>query len=484
MHTLDQYRGTIVACRYGLPSTLTRVDALQTVKAAFYDAAVRVILAQPHLQIGYIGENTSNPQIVRLDRIDLRNHFEWHAFQDSSHLERQHLEMMQSQLDKRYENLATQPGWRVIVLHQDGSDSLEAMYVWNHPHHDGMSGKIFHQQLLRNLNDKSSPKGDLTYEEDSPHWYLDLPDNSSKLPPPPEILSSFQMTVPFLVKALWKELKPYWLFPPTPMHATWAPVKKTPFCTRFCTVTVENETVERLVGICRQHHTTITGLLQALVLVSLTSRLDNMTGFASRTPYDLRHYLPSHTKEYPWLKPKEAMCNYVSVLDHEFEPELVAAIRAKQTETGVGSSHALSADIKDMIWSIAARVRREIAARLESGITNDMISIMKFVTDWRPQQESETRKPRYLSWLVTNLGVLERGDDEPDRAGTNWSLQKAELVLSTEVPSAAISVSVMTVAGERMAVTCSWQDCVVDQELGKHLLDDLQRWLNEIGASS
>jgi hypothetical protein len=40
----------------------------------------------------------------------------------------------------------------------------------------------------------------------------------------------------------------------------------------------------------------------------------------------------------------------------------------------------------------------------------------------------------------------------------------------------------MTVKGREMCVTCSWQDSVVDTELGERLTGDLERWLKEIGS--
>jgi hypothetical protein len=72
--------------------------------------------------------------------------------------------------------------------------------------------------------------------------------------------------------------------------------------------------------------------------------------------------------------------------------------------------------------------------------------------------------------------------DGGEEEGGKWSLRRAELALSAETPSAALSVSVMTVKGREMCVTCSWQDCVVEREVGEGLTRDLERWVNEIGA--
>lgn len=483
MHTLDQYRGTVVACTYRMPPSFAHPGNLEVLQGRFYHAVTRVVLSQPHLQVGITGENSKSPAFVRLEQLDLRNHVDWREVGAPDQIEQAYLEAMQTQLDSRYDHLSTRPGWRVVVLHQLGAESLEVLYVWNHVHHDGMSGKIFHKQFLRHLNENSKQNDELTptkHPGDSTSWILDLPDSSDKLPPNPELLSSWPMTPEFLLRILWRELKPPSIFPPGNTHATWAPIQASPFATRFHTFTIHHKTVTNLVTACRSHRTTLTGLIQALVLVSLTSLLREMKGFASRTPFDLRHILPSHTPKYPWLQPKESMCNYVSVVEHDFNTEIVAEIRSKMPDKPTDAS--LPADIMEIVWSVSARVRKEIEQRLESGEQNDLIGIMKFVSDWRTQQRADAKKARYLSWLVTNLGVIDGGAGTAQEQEEGWSLRRAELVLSAEVPSAAISVSLMTVKDEKMCVTCSWQDCVVPSSVAEGLIGDLERWLNEIGA--
>jgi hypothetical protein len=146
-----------------------------------------------------------------------------------------------------------------------------------------------------------------------------LPDPLDKLPPNPDLLTSWPLSPGFAVSELWKRLKPERLFPPGNMHAHWAPIQATPYKTRIRDFTLDDQVVTRIVSACRQLNTTLTGLVQALCLVSVSATLQDARGFASRTPYDLRQILPSKTEAYPWLDPKEAMCNYVSVVDHEFQ---------------------------------------------------------------------------------------------------------------------------------------------------------------------
>ncbi|CAG9952751.1 unnamed protein product [Clonostachys rosea f. rosea IK726] len=172
---------------YCPPPNLTGSGSLDSLKARFTDAVARVALAQPHLHVGIAGENTAKPTFVRLEALDLRNHIHWRTFDDAVSREKQYLEELQLQLDSRFDNLATQPGWRVIILHDTEAESIEVLYVWNHPHHDGMSGKIFHQQLFQNLNNENFSKP-LTYklQDDSGCLIVKLPESSEKLPPPPK----------------------------------------------------------------------------------------------------------------------------------------------------------------------------------------------------------------------------------------------------------------------------------------------------------
>ena len=529
MRVLDQYRGTILACRYCPPAHLTGPETTESLKARFYEAVVRVVLAQPHMQTGIVGETSKKPKIIRLEKVDLCKHIDWVRLDDSRDAEAQYLETLRSKLDANFENFDSQPGWNIIVLHGSELHCLDVIYLWDHNRHDGMSGKMFHQHLLRNLNNRvASDKIPVRNAEKDPgQWIIDLPGFSDKLPPPPEAILPFPCSVSTLVKDIWKETKPPALFPPGDVYAKWAPIKTSPYKTRFCTFTVSHETIVKVVEACRQHQTTVTGLLHALCLLSLSSELREMKGFASQTPYDLRQILPSHPTKYPWLEPKETMCNYVSVVEHEYDATLVAQIRAKlplETSRAEGegtpppattAGQPLPVDLLDLVWSVAARVRREIKARLDLGGRNDLLGMMKLVSDWNDAMRKQARRPRYLSWLVTNLGVLDGregalvvgdgggGGTQPPKQdqglngeenqhqnrlegeidGGIWAVRRAELVLSAEVPAAAISVAVVTVKGEQMAVTCSWQDCVVEASLGEHLLNDLERWLREIGSA-
>jgi hypothetical protein len=221
---------------------------------------------------------------------------------------------------------------------------LDILYVWNHPHHDGMGAKIFHRHFVRALNGVSSQSENLI-DTSLENWTLELPNDTVRLPPNGELVCPWPLDTIFLLKWFYNDFKPLSFFPNCP-HATWAPIKRTPYATRFRTITIDTDRVTKIISACREHNTTITGLIHALVLASLTFSLDPApgTGFASRTPYDLRRFMPSNPPRYPWLVSKETICNYDSVLDHEFSPKVVAAIREEMGRSTTGADTALESD--------------------------------------------------------------------------------------------------------------------------------------------
>jgi hypothetical protein len=100
----------------------------------------------------------------------------------------------------------------------------------------------------------------------------------------------------------------------------------------------------------------------------------------------------------------------------------------------------------------------------------DYAGLVGFVGDWRLCMKSAARRARQYSWLVPSLSVTE-GKHAIDTTSSNdkdelWSLRRARLSLSAEITSAALMISLTNVAGERMCVVGSWQDCIFDISTG------------------
>lgn len=133
-------------------------------------------------------------------------------------------------------------------------------------------------------------------------------------------------------------LKPEYIFSLGKMHARWVQKQASPYRTLVHNFMIDKKVVTKLISASNLHDTIVTGLIQTLCLVSFSSFLPKVPGFASRTPHNLRAILPANTEQYPWLSPKESMCNYVSVMDHEFNSELVTTTRSQVSGTSSGKN--------------------------------------------------------------------------------------------------------------------------------------------------
>lgn len=121
--------------------------------------------------------------------------------------------------------------------------------------------------------------------------------------------------------------------------------------------------LSRLIHACRSHQTTLTGLIHALITLSLAPLLDlrDAPALSSLTAMDLRRFLPSRPASHPWFRPEEGMSNYVTLATHTFDEHILAQIREslagdQLVGPGKDSTFKASPSLVDLIWTTAAQV--------------------------------------------------------------------------------------------------------------------------------
>lgn len=483
-HTLGQYIGTVIACRYAIPRALTNPDSQEKLVEVFESAIARTILEHPLLQVGLVGANSKKPAWTQLESVDLRNHVEWDFAENSARFDLLCRSALQFQLDTEFPNLESQPGWRISVLHQRESNVLEVIFSFNHANSDGMGGKIFHETLLRRLNETSIDDTLPTLKD----RILKVPTVVDRFPPTQHQLTKFTMSTEFILRMLWRETLPPAITSKRTTHATWAPIRTSPYKTQFRSFNIDKQSLGHILAACRKHKTTITGLLHALSLTSLASQLEESKAraFEAASALSMRRFLPSQPSSHPWFEPNNTIGNLVSAMPHRFNTKTVAKIRSCIRDGG-GSDGSLSEALEATIWEIAAVVRTELEVRLKMGVKNDLTGVMKFVGDWHTQMQEQAQKPRVQSWVVSNLGVLDGGGSEgvvEEEKEDGWSIDQAQFFLSAEVPAAALTVSPIAVKGKDLVVSVSWQDCVMDCAFGERFIANLERWSKQLGSAS
>ncbi|RYP58601.1 hypothetical protein DL769_008888 [Monosporascus sp. CRB-8-3] len=487
-YTLEQYLGTAVACRYLVPRSLAGPESYEKLVDVFESAVAQAVLEHPLLQVGLVGEHSRTPTWIQLESVDFRNHVEWKAAESSEEFDRLFCETLQSQLDTEFGNLGSRPGWRMSVLHQKEAGFLEVVYCFNHPASDGTGAKIFHETLLRCLKNRAVDDARPRILKDR---VLELPESLDHFIPAQHKVTKFPITVGYAAKALWRDARPPFLSK-DPSHATWAPYRTSPNKTRLGWFRIDQPALQRVLAECRRQRTTLTGLLHALCLISLAPQLgkSEARAFAAMTAVNTRQLLPSNPPAYPWLELNKAIGNFSSAIFHEFDEELVAMARS-YTRGASTSDLPLDEPLKSIAWEVASGVRRKIEADLRLGVKNNILSLMKFVDlfgGWKAHLKDHVRTPRELSWLVTNLGVLDgtvQGvTSEGTEDGEAWHISHAQFALCADVASAVFQLSPIAVKGGDLVVYCSWQESVVDSGLAERFVANLERWMKHLGSPS
>ena len=470
---MEQYVATALTCRYTIPEPLASPDAHQDLVDAIDSSVAQMVLDHPMLQVGQINEDSKRPAWIELESIDLRRHIEWKVVSRSKEFEPVFENILRTQVDTRFDNLDTTPGWRVAVVRQENRAFMDVILAWHHSHMDGTSAKILHGCLLRKLNStmQNDKRPILTGR------VLKLPGLTEDSIPPQEKLGKYAITARYAVSATWRSVLPKMLVPESPTRASWAPILRKWTKTHTRSFGVAHVVVQRVLAACREHKTTLTGLLHGAVLVSLAAQLssEKAPGFSATTARDMRPYLPSEQPKYPGLDPKNTVGNIVTIVEHEFLPKNVEEVRASIRTAPVGSGRMDA--LATVLWVVAADARDDIRRDIKLGLKNNPTGLMALVPDWRPVEKAAADRQRPYSWLVTNLGVLDGAQD----GGTSWGIQRGRFTLSANVTSPALQISAVSVKGHDLVVDVTWQDGAVDVEIGERVISDVEAWLRHLG---
>lgn len=468
----------MVTCRYAVPlgagRSSTDTNLIQTVNAAIF----HVVSEQPLLLVGIEDADSKKPAWVQIENVDPYQHIEWRDLQDLEQLESSVQEVLSVQLDIRFPDLKTRPGWRVLVLNLQGTGCLEIAFIYNHTNVDGTSGKLFHENLVRRLNMQGAGEGE-------PPPQIQVPKSLYKLSPPTEQWANFSQSPSFLVKEVWKEFRPA-VLSNRPTQAKWAPIRAVPRTTAMKAFSIDGSVLSRILVACREHKTTIAGVCHGLALVSFASHLNKKMapGFEAETPMNLRRILPRNHPKYSDFVPDRTMGNYVTLIYHEFDTALVSRLRSELGRKTATTPGTLTPSLMKLVWKAATKVRGEIQHRLDGGPHNEIAGLMKFVADWRAEMRGKVSRPRDFSWAVNTLGVMDGqglSGEAPDD-GKAWSIRQAQLGMSADALGPTMYFNILTVAGGPMTVSCSWQDCILDANLARAITTDMENWLLQIGS--
>lgn len=471
-----------MTCRYVTPTHLIIDSKSPALEDVFERALALTILEHSFLQVALLDEDSKKPSWTRVASIDFRNHLVWQTVNNSTTNHDELMAVLHDQHDKRFQNQDKQPLWRIVLLRDSANKFIDVVFAWNHAIADGMSGKIFHRTLLQKLDLQSSHECKIALED----RVLELSPrdpNVLALSPPLAAVVKLPISAKFVLSEACQGLRSALSGPRKSPYAAdgWAPIRlDLPNKTRLRLVSVPNAALGSVLRRCREHGTTLTGLLHALALASFTERLspDEAAAFECATPFELRRFFHAHP-DYPGLDPHQTMGNYVSSHEHRFDRDVVAGLRADYR----GSGPERARDVEQRVWAVSREYTDGLTRKLIGGLKNEQVGLMGFVPDWREYFREQAKKPRSVSWEVSNLGVMDGKAPGSDAAEQDaWAIGEALFTQSPTVTGAALLISPISVKGGGLAVTFSWQNEIMEESVAMGVATDIQDWLGDIAA--
>ncbi|KAF5974831.1 hypothetical protein FCOIX_8022 [Fusarium coicis] len=463
-YSLRAIIGCAISCRYRIPEALLASDTASLQKLV-ENAFARAILQHPLFTVGRINTDSKKQHWVRLDQIDLNNHIEWRTVSDQEVYKSVLHATLEWQVNEPYTNLETRPGWRVTILRPVESNFLDIVFAWDHTAADGKSGKVFQDSLFSCLNtpDDSVILKDRVFE---------VP--NTELTPPLHHLIKLPVSLHFIVGEFGRDIIASMRVKELPHMATWAPIPTEPSTTSMVVMKVAKKALKAVLDACRQHGTTLTGLMHALIAVSMATRLAEIkaSAFLCGTPICLRQFQkPGH----PSIDMNKTAINSIAYWPFRFDEELVAKVREQINEAQTKPN--MSANLEATIWSCAKALRDRLSAKLDLGTKNDHIGLAKFVKDWQSFVKDHG-KTRLYSWEISNIGVI-HGKAEGDK----WAIENATFTQTAPTFGSALTFSVISAMGGDLVVTNTWQVGVVEEDFAVGVSSDVEAWLNELGRT-
>lgn len=420
-----------------------------TANKALLRAVRTLIEAHPMLRVTIHGQD-SDYSYHAADSIDLSNHIFTTTIACSSAEEyRQLLAEKQADLhNHKFQNISTIPPWEIIAIRAKSTssdfvpeDSEEIFLHWHHSLFDGVSGRYFHEGLLAALN-ADVEEGDAA---------VSFAVKTDRVPLPEEEAVPFTISTGFMLGVLWNEFGPSFL-KKAPMEF-WAGKNvniSNPYKTGTMPIDVSGDALKSLLAACRENKTSLTGLLHSLLLLAFAKHVGDASAFSTTTTIGMHPYVKDDAPESTL---RELTSSYV----HPFDVKAVKLFRDGVTD--------------QQIWVTAAELRAGLAARLTELPKDDLIPMLKYVSDWESWWAKKDGLPRANTWEISNLGVFKQ------EQGGKFKITRVFFSNGAMVTGSPMSFNMASVAGGGLTVCVSWDDNALPRELVDKVSQELESLL-------
>ncbi|KAF9765470.1 hypothetical protein IL306_002258 [Fusarium sp. DS 682] len=449
-HLMGLYRCVVVSAHYDAPPDTLPNDAILA-------AITNLIKENPMLHVGIQGEGSIKAYFTHVPEMRLSDFVEFRTWGPEEDYDKCLNDLHCELHDQYWQNIETRPPWRVVVgkphgvRENTGAPFFESVvFAFHHSLMDGMGGRMFHEKLLTQLN--SLPPKPTAPE------VLSFPE-PPVLPEPQEKVIDYTTTLSGRVTDLWKRFRP-WFLTPAPLKI-WSgePIDINRHKARLSSLDIPSAAVSTALAQSRVHGTSMTGLLHALVLASLSRRIPTAQAFISSTPISMRPYMSPNVD----TAVKDALFGCVTNMSHEHQQSAVATFQAAKGD-----------EINDLIWSYARKVKDEIKKKTSTLPADDGMEALASITNWLELLRKKDGQPRARSWEVSNIGTVAAGEADKRR------IHRMLFTNGVMVASDPMSISVASVKNGPLTMGITWNDGVVEDKIIEGLTEDLATYLRQL----
>ena len=357
------------------------------------------------------------------------------------------------------EQLGQKPSWRLVILTEPSQPTLTASWIFHHAPVDGTSALLFHETFLEGLRAAS------TIDEHGP--IVRPPD--TPLLPPIEDLHPMDLSLRFLLRALWHEYAPALFRRKTDDVWTGSRAfpseQPIPKCC-FRTFVLSRQTTLRLVQVCRRERTSVTATLQCLFAASLfaTPAITNYDKIKIMGPMSMRRFL--HI-------PKDQMTNAVTQYHYtHVRPAFKSCRKTTEGSEAIGVGY--------FSWEEARDVKSAIEAEVAKGGRDNHASLLKYVPNLHDFFTSKYGKPRSSTAELSNIGVYAKSNADDVKeiatdAARRWDIGRLTFSQCPNLTGSAFGINAVTGGDGNMSVNLCWGEDAVTEELMAALAEDVER---------
>jgi len=431
-------------------------------------ALSQVVLRHPMLCCCIQDEDSNRPVYACRRSIDLDAHMQFLELTK----ERPLLRRLEELHDQPWTSQDKTPPWKVVILQGDaqvdeGSPStmkLDIAFIFHHALADGLSGAAFHASLLEALQDASSVSSPSSLVQDKECTVRVDPNLTLGLPI--EKLVKFNLSRSFLLKQVLQEYGPRFLFARKDNHFSGLDCEvsdRLPYVSRIRVLEVGETDVKLLLALCKSQSLSMTSLITASLVNSLSMALPDADAFVGATAYTLRRVSGTAFN---------VMGNETSGLETAYDGSILRNIRSLYAE-GTDSS------IMRALWEVAKLHEVGLKSELARCPNNNLVGLLPYVTDYHEFYRKKLGRKREHTFEVSNLGVVgPRGNPTGQ-----WALERAIFAQGAAVVGAALALNCASVLGGSLNITITWQEHIVDEELVEKLVESMDFVLKKAAAT-